>query len=287
MAKRRSESKADGPEKNWLHTAAAFTFNIGLAVFIAAGAWYLCAGPASSSTAFWSQLILAAGGLAIAGPAWVVGSPLSPSSKWLTAILIFAGVFGVAWMSAREFEAETSVLEPWRIDGDRLVHDGLGLSLAIPPGWEVDWDPQIVKGSGTPASQSSRLWYGQKAVFLHLRHRKTPDKPESTLILQGGSGTFSSFQQSLIQVLEGEQSFAAEPGARIRAHTRLSELNGMPVLMFEADDARGVTCSEIYFRSGSYLLNLVVMVADTADQGPLNECVNSVRVTGRANELTD
>jgi hypothetical protein len=290
MAKRRANAKTTRPQSPGSQVAAAFVFNFGLALFAAGAGWYLVAGPAISWSAHWWRVALCSVGLAIAGPGWITGSRLATSTKVLIAALVVVAVLGLTWAAERDFSADDQVLKPWRREGNHLVHDGLGLSVAFLPGWKINLQPKISDAVDSRETDRTRLWFGEEAVFLAMAHeRPGPGEAHigSSLMIRGGPETFGSLHQALVVAHNAERVFAEQPGATILSTTRIRDLHGMEVLMFEGSDPQGATWHHVFFRSGSYLLHLTICVADAADRGPIVGFLNSIRVNGRDTTLND
>jgi hypothetical protein len=290
MAKTRANAKTTRPPSPGAQAAAAIVFNVGLALFVGGVGWYLVSGPAISWAAHWARVALCCAGLATAVPAWIAGSPLATSAKGIIAALAVSGVLGLSWWVEHNFAADDQVLQPWRRVENRLVHDGLGLSVPVLPSWRVNPQPEIVKSGGAPQKGRTRLWYGEVANFLMMVHER-PGLGEArigtTLIIRGGPDTYGSLHQATATACGDERRFAEQPGAKILSSTRVRDLHGMDVLMFEGSDAQGCTWHEVFFRSGSYLLNLEMRVTDSADREQVIQFLNSIRVSGRATELNE
>lgn len=102
-----------------------------------------------------------------------------------------------------------------------------------------------------------------------------------------GPETYGSFHQALGLALGAEHEFAKQEGAKIKSPTRVRNLHGMEVLMFEGSNGQGATSHVLFFRSGSYLLTVVIWVVAEADREQIVHFLNSIRVNGRDTALND
>ena len=136
----------------------------------------------------------------------------------------------------------------------------------------------------------TRLWFGEEAVFLIMVHeRPGPGEARigSSLMIRGGPETFGSLHSALAVAQNAERDFAGLQGAKILSTTQTHNLHGMQVLIFEGSDPQGALWQHVFFRSGSYLLHLMICVTDAADRGSIMEFLNSIEVNGRAAALDE
>jgi hypothetical protein len=259
-------------------------------LFLGAAAWRLLGSSSSDPTIYWWTTGLCYAGLAIAGPAWIAGCPLPTISKLLTALGLVAAVFSLALAEKRAFDADEFVLSSWRREGNRLTHDGLGLSVAALPGWRNGLQPVVLEGDQPSKRPHTRLGLGEKAVFLQLRHEPsgpTQAKRGSSIIIYGGPDTFDSLGGALKAVHAREAERAARPGVKILSHARVGQINGVEAISFEYQDPEGKKCTDVVFRSGSHLLTIALEVGDEADRRQLNDFLTTICVTGRSTDFDD
>ncbi len=280
MAK--SQRKSDDAVKHArLSVAAAAAFNLGLLLFVVWAAWDFLGPPSSSSTVYWWKLGLWTAGLAIAGPAWVAGSSFPTSWKVLMSAGWLAVVLSGAWSAESEFEADALVLQPWRVEGNRLIDDGLGLSVVPLPRWGIRKTVEIIGNGEASDGHRDRLCLGEKAIFLRLKRGKGDGSNYSFIIVEGGPQRLRSFKGAVSYVRARQAAFAREPGVKITGPLQTGQIGGAEALQITWEDARGKRWTRIFFRSGSYLLTLTVKIADEADRRPINDFLKSIRVTGR------
>jgi hypothetical protein len=287
---KRSPSEATPERSTRFDLIIAVAFNLGLAMFVVGCGWYLVSGPSTSWAAHWARVGLCSAGLAVAGPAWIAGLHFSTSAKLLFAACLVSGVVGLTWSAERDFFADDQVLQPWRREGNRLVHDGLGLSVALLPGWNVNPQPVIANAAGDIEKGRTRLWFGESAVFLMMAHEQpVKDKSQigSSLIIRGGPETFGSYRDAMARAHDAEEEFGRQEGAKILSPTRVQVIHGMDVLMFEGSNAQEATFHQVFFRSGSYLLHLEMWVVDRADRAEVMHFLNSIEVNGRNTDLLE
>jgi hypothetical protein len=287
MAKNRSHEKVAPQPSARFEIAAALTFHLGLGLFCAAEAWTLLSAPSSSISEYWLKFGLRVAGLAIAGIGWISGSRLAPTEKMLVSLLIIATLGGMTWIEKLEFDADDSILEPWHPEGNRLVHDGLGLSVTPPAGWWVDSRPEILKGTADPTSRGKRLWRGESAKFLRMAHKQGSSSATSTIALVGGPAAYASLSDAVHAISVHANEYSARPGVKNVTQPQLMQLDGAGALVFAFRNGNGCTSHEVVFRSGSHILTLAVDVFDETDRDQINEFLRSIRITGRQTDFNE
>lgn len=276
MSKRRSTSEAIPERSTRFDLTLAVAFNLGMAMFVAGTSWDLVS-PSTSDAFYWWKHALSSLGLVIAGPAWVAGSNLSASVKYLLSAAIVGAILFTGAAAKVEYDVQESLLQPWRVEANRVVHDGLGVSIAALPGWSYNLQPRPLRDSGSSASRSTGLAMGEVAVFLQLTHKPGGSgNAASAIVLEGGPSLLDD--QSLVQfALLREQMTAQRPNATILQHVQEGQLDGVPSLTYAYEDPDGRHLQEVIFRCGSCLLTLFTTAASDEDLKQVNEFLQSIR----------
>jgi hypothetical protein len=276
VSKKRSTSEATPERSTRFDLALAIAFNLGMVMFIAGTAWDLMS-PSTTDAFYWWKHSLSSLGLVIAGPAWVAGSNLSASVKYLVSAAVVAAVIFTASAAKVEYDVQQSLLQPWRVEANRCVHDGLGISLAALPGWSYNLQPRPLRESDSPASRPSPLAMGEVAAFLQLTHKPNErGNAASVIVLEGGPKLLDddSFEEF---ALLREQMTAHRPKARILQHVHQGQLDGVPSLTYAYEDPNGRHMQELMFRRGSCLLTLFTTAASEDDLKQVDEFRQSIR----------
>ena len=280
---------AAGPGRATIAGADRVGLQLGACIFVVTGFVYLAGGWPTSWSGSWWMSLLCFGGLAIAGLAWTVDSGLSSTYKVLVgASLLMLLVFALP--ARDEFEADERSLRPWRVDNNRLVNDGLGLSFSVPRGWQMQLQPMVQVAGKTLGPLNRKLAYGESAVYLELTHQLDPKGSRDragTAVIQGSPYNYRSLGQVADGVRRIEARFVAESGMQQVLSTRLTELRGVPVLMADFAAPSGLRSHHVFFRDGSQFLWLALTEANEADRLQLEEFVNSMQVTRRPNSFDD
>ncbi len=233
--------------------------------------------PSTSDAFYWWKHSLSSLGLVIAGPAWVAGSNLSASVKYLLSAAVVGAIIFTASAAKVEYDVQESLLQPWRVEANRVVHDGLGVSIAALPGWSYNLQPRPLRDRGSSASRSTRLAMGEVAVFLQLTHKPNGSgNAASAIVLEGGPKLLDdqSFEEF---ALLREQMTAHRPNATILQHVHEGQLDGVPSLTYAYEDPNGRHLQEVLFRRGSCLLTLFTTAASEEDLKQVNQFRQSIR----------
>ena len=203
--------------------------------------------------------------------------------------VLLTGILAVISVEKADFDADDGVLQSWRVEGNQIVQDGLGLSFNALPGWQMNSQPAVYKTILPTGSRHTRVWEGESAVFLQLNHPVGPGASPrlSTVVLTGFPVRRGSIQDALFLVDKVEADFKRIPGLKVTAPRKLKEVNGVELLTCEFADPQQDTYQLVVFRSGSFYLTLVLRAADDADRRQLGEFLNSIHVTGRSTVLND
>jgi hypothetical protein len=284
MAKQRSTSEATSgatlERSARFDVGNAIAFNLGMAMFVIGASWDLLS-PSTSDAVFWWKVGLWSLGLAIAGPSWIVGSSLSAFTKFALSSVFVGAIVIAARTAMLQHEIQSSLLQPWRIESNRLVHDGLGMSVAALPGWTCNLQPRLIRNPASGIGPSTHLGTGELAVFLQLTHAqdRSANFP-STILLEGGPEPMDD--RSLVQFALGREKMNAQrPGATLLQSTQEGKIDGVPSLMFAYEAPDGRRWQEVVFHSGPCTLTLFSNAASDADLQEIIEFVNSVRIQGR------
>jgi hypothetical protein len=285
----RATLNAAGRDAQTSPVVIALVFNLGLALFVVTGFWYLLSGWPTSWSGYWWMSCLCFGGLATAGLAWTADSGLSLTYKlFLGGSLLVLLVFTLPGRD--EFEADELALRPWRVEGNRLVNDGLGVSFSALRGWQMHLQPMVQVSGKAVEPLNRKLAYGESAVYLELKHQvdaKGANNQAGTAVIQGSPYSYRSLGQVVEGVRQIEAKFIAESGMQQVLSTRLTELRGIPVLMADFAAPSGLRSHHVFFRNGSQFLWLALTEANEADRLQLEEFVNSMQVTRRPNNFDD
>jgi hypothetical protein len=274
--KRRATAESKPERSTRLDLNLAVAFNLGMAMFVAGTAWDLVS-PSTADAFYWWKHALSSLGLVIAGPAWVAGSNLSVSVKCLLSAAVVGAVIFTSAANKAEYEVQESLLQPWRVEANRVIHDGLGISTAALPGWSYNKQPRPLRDRGSSASGSTSLAMGDVAVFLQLTHKPNGSaNAASGIVLQGEVQLLDdqSFEEF---ALLREQMTARRPNATILQHVHEGKLDGVPSLTYAYQDPNGRQLQEVIFRRGSCVLTLFTTAASEEDSKRINEFLQSIR----------
>lgn len=280
MSKRRSTSETTPERSTRFDLTLAIAFNLGMAMFVVGTSWDLVS-PSTSDAFYWWKHSLSSLGLVIAGPAWVAGSNLSASVKYLLSAAVVGAILFTTSAAKVEYEVQESLLQPWRVEANRVVHDGLGVSIAALPGWSYNLQPRPLRDRDSSTSRSTGLAMGEVAVFLQLTH--TPNgsgNAASVIVLEGGPKLLDDQSVEEFALLR-EQMTAHRPNATILQHVHEGQLDGVPSLTFAYVDPNGRHLQEVIFRRGPCLLTLFTTAASEEDLKQVNEFRQSIHFIDR------
>ncbi len=199
-------------------------------------------------------------------------------------LLLFALCTGAN--AFREYDAVAHILDPGRRQGDRIVHDAIGLSYSILPGSRVNARPLITKRLGEQDSHASdvlpRLKFGETAILSRMVLPVQPNESQrapTSVIIEVQREHVKDLNQLFFNVRQQEKKWADIPNITITQHTRHSQIGGIDSVQFEFVEEPGHLMSrQVYFRSGQFVLNFMLNTDRDSERPLLEEFLKSVRL---------
>ena len=264
----------------------SIAFNAGLAIFLLGSTWHLCIAPSPTEILNWLKLILIYLGIGLASCAWVAGLQ---ASLWIRAILIGMIVGGIVYNSieaARETEIAGHLLQPGRLEDGRWVHAGLGVSLAVLPGWEVTLARPSISESHYASERRDgrlRLWPNERAVFFRIEPKNVqrgPGMRASSIRMEAQQYRFSTLQNVIRTIFHYRSMAVAKPGVEITDNPRSYRIDGRDFAEFTSfNEKRNASTRTVFARSGSYLLYFVLEAYRKEDLNQFQEFLDSIQIT--------
>lgn len=262
-------------------------FQLGLALFVAAQVWEFWEGPARSTADQRWRLVWCGAAFALAACSWVVGSalPWRRKAAWVCgigAVTLFLGI-----NSARNFDADESVLTEGRIEGTRFVHSGLGLSFDLVPGWETSTQLAVKSPAKEGGTLKRRLRLGMTEKAIIFRAAAAPSTADASpnqrwIQVQVLPLRFPRCNVVVMNLRRFESDYEAEHGVKITRPTLLSRSGNHDIAEFEFENETDRSFTrQVYVRSGACLVNLVLHSTHDEDRPRFERMVGSIRVVGR------
>ena len=278
------QSHLRGPEEA-LRVILPIGFHLGLFLITVALIWEFFFEP--SKTAFGQQycLWILCIGSALSGVSWIASSGLPKLVKPALIILLLLGTFWGGLVSTRDLISHRQILRPGRIDRNRFVHDGLGLSFRIVPGMQLLRDVIVTDtfGDTVDASKQPRLRFGQEETLFRMALPGDADAKACPIVLTIKPFRFSRRDVVVYQVLNNQTEFSSQPGERLVRPLRFHRIGKLDLIDFELAHATEHFLSRyVYLRSGSYLLCFILRSPNLEDRRLFDEFVSSIQIEGHA-----
>lgn len=263
----------------------ALAFNLGVAMFVLTGIWVCLDGDPGSAGEFWLKLGLMAAAVAVAAPAWIAGSTVSRSLKTLLIGIVLAGTAYTCVAYARDFNRDSRLLEPGKIEQGQFIHEAIGLTFDTVPNASVRLLPQIINRNvgGKLRDRRSQLHFGEVAILLSQAAGPTdPNSKEmsTSVDLRVEPYLFRPVHGVRTTVLELEARYAATKGVEILKPTRVYQRDQLDFAEFDiSDEPNDVICRHLFARSGPYLLCFVMISRHGDNRALFDRVSQSIRIS--------
>lgn len=262
--------------------------NLSLTGLMAASLWQLL-GPEPEST--WIhrlQLAAVALGTIMSVAIWIATARWTlPIKSFAIGCSLFVAVF-TAMISDRDFQASNRVLEPARFQQGRVVHAGLGLSYAAPPGFRFNLQPLITQNTG-PSPYGSRLSphrlrFGEMAILSRLaqdRQTVANGRTPASIILEVQRARTPDLNALILDVRRQEAKWSEFESIQIVKHTHCLTIGGIEFVEFDfLERPQRLLSRQVFLRTRTLVLNLMLNSEAKSDGAVFDQFLESIRFDG-------
>lgn len=262
---------------------SSWSLQISLTLVILGIIWQLIGSEAETLAEHRVRLFLLNIGIVWSIGSWLIDTGIPKSAKWTVFAVSALICAALAVHSSREFESALRVFQTPRINGQRIVHEAIGLSYARPSDFQLNLKPSMMRKlnshPGSGSNPARRLLYGEVVMLNQLTKPAPAGHSPTTINVIVGHELNLGLNGVVTEVKQIQSLFASSPHNRITRPVHLSRLGPYQTIEFEVVRSDGPTKSRyIFFRSGEYLINFAFSSDDDKEFPSFDEFLRTVRL---------